>query len=1148
MPIQVTCAGCQTRYNVPDTMQGKQARCKKCNNLMAIAAAPPGGPAPRPNTKSPPPAAPAGADAPAPERKGSGLKVAVVAVLILGILGAGAAAWFLLGPGKGESGKSPEVAKGDTAAEPNRDLAKETGKELPPEVPNPDKSQPPDVSKIDPGKQPDPSKGKIEPKQPEPLLPAKDAKIGQPLYDRVQLGMTLEQAESILGKGKPIGVNDLPPANGPGPDKVRAAGQQCKVGQWFQWGQIDHGIFAGFTKLDDGPERATVAAFRTADKIDGIPVVNYPNKSAVAPGPVKMPRPRIPGNYAEMLVGQWHEKGYIQHEFRADGSYDYHAKLHSGAHKGTYKFIDNETFEVNPGGGAGLPTGKRSIAFFSKDEMRLDLSSEALDRENAATQSFWRVFPEPTTGIRVLPALKGATLSLAFTPDGKTLVTGAGTNSANGEQGEIKLWDVATGEEKPFLTKPTHNLTHLALSADGKVLATAAFASVKIWNLESATEVRTIKVPGINHVYLTADGKSFATDAKGVTLFDVASGAEQHSFKHRNAIYSMALSPDGKMVAWRDPATYLGDVEAKKVIFSAKTNTLGGMAFSPDGATLAMCANMQGDIRLMDVASKKSLALLKGHLADIRSMAFTADGKTLVSGGLDCTAKVWDVQTGKVRASYTTYDRPIHALAVSPDGKMVALGNNDTHTVRLWDISTASAENLPAGQPAPPATVDAKPPPQPQDFRGLIVGKWELVKSECGGVPGTTLEFTRVKVSASVPNNGPAEEVGYAINFNVFQTIKGTWFQIKTLNEKELIWADRQGKTEEFKRTDSLTKADPLKPDPAKPEPPKVEPTTKPPTQPPPLAKTDPPKSDPATKTEMPAKPSPEDMKPFLGVWTFTGAGALRETWTFKEDNGQLTIATKYDRGGQEVGSFSGKDIKVAKGQVTFTSVFEKKPVASWADTMVIVVPVGDRLKFSWGPGGMDGSNLLSRASTPAPTGQPAGVPMDSVVGKWKWFDGRPVIAVADGTFTRDDKKKAGTWKVVDSAKGQYQFRWDSGFIDDLTLSADGKQLDGKNQVGSRVTATRDAELMPPAGNRDPLVGNWKWFDGSMVTVTADGAFARDGKRAGTWKAMDASKRQYQLTWTARKFMDDLTLSADSKQLDGKNQFGQRVTGTKTGD
>jgi WD40 repeat protein len=103
-----------------------------------------------------------------------------------------------------------------------------------------------------------------------------------------------------------------------------------------------------------------------------------------------------------------------------------------------------------------------------------------------------------------------------------------------------------------------------------------------------------------------------------------------------------------------------------------------GMVFSPDGNTLATVDVKT--IRLWDVWTGKERATLEGHTDWVRCLAFSADGKTLVSGGKDSSIRLWDTQSGKELSTLKTKRDLVDAVALSPDGKTWAATTSTSNT------------------------------------------------------------------------------------------------------------------------------------------------------------------------------------------------------------------------------------------------------------------------------------------------------------------------------------------------------------------------------------------------------------------------------------------------------------------------------------
>jgi WD40 repeat protein len=93
--------------------------------------------------------------------------------------------------------------------------------------------------------------------------------------------------------------------------------------------------------------------------------------------------------------------------------------------------------------------------------------------------------------------------------------------------------------------------------------------------------------------------------------------------------------------------------------------------------------------RVETVALTVQLQTLESHLGSVWSVAFSPDGKQVVSGSRDQTIQLWDAVMGAVFQTLKAHLGSFNSVAFSPDGKQVASGSED-ETVRLWDAVTGS--------------------------------------------------------------------------------------------------------------------------------------------------------------------------------------------------------------------------------------------------------------------------------------------------------------------------------------------------------------------------------------------------------------------------------------------------------------------------
>ncbi len=113
---------------------------------------------------------------------------------------------------------------------------------------------------------------------------------------------------------------------------------------------------------------------------------------------------------------------------------------------------------------------------------------------------------------------------------------------------------------------------------------------------------------------------------------------------------------------------------------------MSSVAFSPDGKRI-VSGSWDQTVRVWDAQTGQELSPLKGHTGEVFSVAFSPDGKRIVSGSGDRTIRVWDAQTGQEAFSLKGHTSIVTSVSYSPDGKRIVSGSQDK-TVKVWDAKT----------------------------------------------------------------------------------------------------------------------------------------------------------------------------------------------------------------------------------------------------------------------------------------------------------------------------------------------------------------------------------------------------------------------------------------------------------------------------
>ena len=297
------------------------------------------------------------------------------------------------------------------------------------------------------------------------------------------------------------------------------------------------------------------------------------------------------------------------------------------------------------------------------------------------------VMPAPSPqipDIKQRAAVKPQIASLAYRPDGRMLALGL--------YRDVRLADPSGATTVALLRGHAQEVRALAFSRDGKLLAAAGGlparqGEVKIWNVDAHAELLTIRghADCIYAAVFSPDSKTIATASydKLIKLWDASTGQEIRTLKdHIDAVYALAFTPDGKRLVSgaADRSVKVWNVATGERLYtmSEPLDGLNTIALDPTGKLVA-AGGQDKTIRIWELGEKGATLLrsLIAHEDAILKLAWTPDGKTLISSAADKTIKL--VKSDDLTEIKTYPNQPdwVLALDVAPDGKTFAVGRYD---------------------------------------------------------------------------------------------------------------------------------------------------------------------------------------------------------------------------------------------------------------------------------------------------------------------------------------------------------------------------------------------------------------------------------------------------------------------------------------
>ncbi len=287
--------------------------------------------------------------------------------------------------------------------------------------------------------------------------------------------------------------------------------------------------------------------------------------------------------------------------------------------------------------------------------------------------------PATTVGQR---GHRHAVTSVALSPDGRTILSAS-------PDGTLRRWKVEQPGENQIVEHLSGALaTGVRFSPDGRMFAAyshdlrAGFVDpLMVW--EVATGKKRFQQPqAALACVFSPDSKTLAwLGGDGIVrLTDVANGKELHLFGNVGWAWSLAFSPDGKLLAVATQYTKLvkvWNVETGAEVHSWEDEPMASVAFSPNGRLLAT-GHENGTISVWDLARKARTQTLRGHNGSVDFLRFTPDGKTLVSSGRDGTVRLWNPDRERAREVIPLGPPGLGVFCdLDPSGKYAVVGGNN---------------------------------------------------------------------------------------------------------------------------------------------------------------------------------------------------------------------------------------------------------------------------------------------------------------------------------------------------------------------------------------------------------------------------------------------------------------------------------------
>jgi WD40 repeat protein len=300
--------------------------------------------------------------------------------------------------------------------------------------------------------------------------------------------------------------------------------------------------------------------------------------------------------------------------------------------------------------------------------------------------------------LRVLRGHEDSIYYVLFTPNGKEVVTVSADGTA-------RVWNADVG---PVLHASRDWVVGTAFDRASRRVATAGIDGfLRIWNAKTGALQLSKRYPqapwqlnsvafGDDRWIVTATGDNSTSPPRGrAQIWSATTGALWHVYPPHGAApwtAGAAMSPNGREIATAQQAddetdgAWIWDVRRGVVLRRLPAGELNDVAFSADGRLLVTAA-LDGTARVWRVTTGARIATLRGPPTELNSASFSPDGRRVVTTGNDRAARIWSIPSGVLEHTLRGHESAVYDAAFKPDGRQVVTVGNDG-TTRVWDTRT----------------------------------------------------------------------------------------------------------------------------------------------------------------------------------------------------------------------------------------------------------------------------------------------------------------------------------------------------------------------------------------------------------------------------------------------------------------------------